>query len=92
MIFRLNLCFSQGPESFYVTNDHYFRFGRSVLRMLELLVIARGSIVYYDGSRAMYAASGIWFPNGINMDQSGRFAIFNITVNTGLCSTINPPE
>lgn len=72
-IYSANNVKATGPDSFYVTNDLYFRSGRSVLRMIEMFVLAAGSVVYYDGSRAKYAATGIWFPNGINMDQSGRF-------------------
>ena len=74
--FKFSFLFFIGRDSFYVTNDHYFKFGRPYLMLLEDLFLKfwlRSDVIYFDGSQSSVAASGLKSPNGINIDKDGRY-------------------
>ncbi|EDO38769.1 predicted protein, partial [Nematostella vectensis] len=77
-----------GHDSFYVTNDHYFHFTRSVLRTLEVALLhlfLRSDVVLYDGLKTRSAASGLFGPNGVALDRSGKFLL----VSAGFANAVN---
>ena len=60
-----------GRDSFYASNDH--RFTGGFLKTLEdYLKLPLANIVYYDGRSFHEAATGIGYPNGINVSPDGR--------------------
>jgi arylesterase/paraoxonase len=60
-----------GRDRLYVTNDHANPAG--LARQLEdYLRRSISTVVYYDGSRFVEAASGIRYPNGINVSGTGE--------------------
>jgi arylesterase/paraoxonase len=59
-----------GRDRLYVTNDHANRTG--IARQLEdYLQRSIATVVYYDGERFVEAASGIRYPNGVNVSDDG---------------------
>ena len=65
-----------GPNSFYVTNDNFFHFDNTLLRVIYALILHRwlhSNIVFFDGFKAIEAIGGV-YPNGINMDKDERLA------------------
>ena len=65
-----------GPDSFYVTNDNFFHFDNTMLRVLYGLLLHKwlhSNIVFFDGFKAIEAIGGV-HPNGINMDKNERLA------------------
>lgn len=61
-----------GRDSFYASNDH--RFTSGLLKTLEdYLKLPIANIVYYDGRSFQEAATGIGYPNGINVSPDGRY-------------------
>ena len=63
-----------GPDSFYVTNDNFFHFDRTVMRNLWLFFLnywLHCNIVFFDGFKAIEAFVGV-HPNGIAMDKDER--------------------
>ncbi|UCH22196.1 MAG: SMP-30/gluconolactonase/LRE family protein [Deltaproteobacteria bacterium] len=60
-----------GPDKVYISNDHHYASG--FLRSLEdYLKLRMSTVIYYDGSRFVKAASGIGYANGINAGSDGR--------------------
>jgi arylesterase/paraoxonase len=60
-----------GRDRLYVTNDHANPTGFA--RQLEdYLQRSISTVVYYDGERFVEAASGIRYPNGINVSRDGK--------------------
>lgn len=60
-----------GYDRLYVTNDHANAAG--VTRAFEeYLRLPISTVVYYDGERFAEAASGIGYPNGINVSPDGE--------------------
>jgi arylesterase/paraoxonase len=60
-----------GRDRLYVTNDHANAAGFS--RQIEdYLRRSISTVVYYDGARFIEAASGIRYPNGINVSGDGE--------------------
>ena len=60
-----------GHDRLYVTNDHANQAGFP--RLLEdYLRRSISTVVYYDGERFVEAASGIRYPNGVNVSPDGR--------------------
>lgn len=62
------------PDSFYFTDDHYFR--HHLLKTIEgYLQLPISSVGFYDGetNEARLVASSLKFPNGINMSPDGRY-------------------
>jgi arylesterase/paraoxonase len=60
-----------GRNSFYASNDH--RFTGGFLKTLEdYLKLPIANIVYYDGRGFHEAATGIGYPNGLNVSPDGR--------------------
>jgi len=60
-----------GPDAFYATNDHYYTPG--LMRQIEdYLMLAKIFAVYFDGAKAMVAAKGLTYANGIAVSQDGK--------------------
>lgn len=60
-----------GPDSFYVTNDHYFR--NHLLTKFEVFYpLNLGNVVFYNGTNANIVATDMRMPNGINTDKTGK--------------------
>ena len=57
-----------GHDSFYATNDHGATPSPSVQ---DFLVLDRASLIYFDGSRAVIAAAGLSYANGVNVSSDG---------------------
>lgn len=60
-----------GPEDFYVTNDHGTPDATGKM-IDDVLLLAHGNVVHYDGKDMRIAAEGLLFPNGINVSADGR--------------------
>ncbi len=60
-----------GPRSFYATNDHGSRAGWRRFAE-EALDLARGSVVYWDGTKMTPVAGGLAYANGIAASHRGR--------------------
>jgi arylesterase/paraoxonase len=68
-----------GPESFYVTNDHgYDTKTRRTLE--EYLQLARAYVLYYDGNQFRVLVKGLAYANGINMSEDGKTVYVAATV------------
>ena len=67
------ICFMlTGPDSFYVTNDHFYSTG--LLKQIEVFYPLRyGSVIFYNGTNGRVVADSMSMPNGINIDNTGRF-------------------
>jgi len=60
-----------GRDRLYVTNDHAKP--RGFARLLEdYLRLSISTVVFYDGERFSEAASGVGYPNGINVSGDGE--------------------
>ena len=58
-------------DRFYASNDHHFTGG--LMKTLEdYLKLPVANVVYYDGKGFREAATGIGYPNGINVSPDGR--------------------
>ncbi|XP_028404236.1 serum paraoxonase/arylesterase 2-like [Dendronephthya gigantea] len=72
-IYSPNDVVAVGPDSFYTTNDRYFE-GNVWLGYVEALYpLKLGNVVFHDGTGATFVADRFIFPNGINIDASGRY-------------------
>mgnify|MGYP002803903039 FL=1 len=72
MIYSPNDVVAVGPDSFYATNDRYFR--NAVLRILETAYPLKfADVVFYNGSQARSVAGGFHGTNGIQIDPSGKY-------------------
>lgn len=60
-----------GPEDFYLTNDHGTLSATGKM-IDDVLLLAHGNVVHYDGKDMRIAAEGLLFPNGINVSADGR--------------------
>lgn len=60
-----------GPDSFYVTNDHGTPSDTGKM-IDDVLLLAHGNVVHFDGEEMSVAAEGLLFPNGINVSADGR--------------------
>ncbi len=58
-------------DSFYVSNDHHFTDG-FMKTMEDYLKLPIANIVYYNGRSFHEVATGIGYPNGINISPDGR--------------------
>lgn len=68
----LNDVIATGFDSFYATNDGYFRF--SSLRVFErLLNLPWGSVVHFDGQKTRTVLGKTFEYNGMDMSSDGRF-------------------
>jgi arylesterase/paraoxonase len=79
-----------GRDRLYVTNDHANASG--LARTLEdYLRRSISSVVYYDGGRFSVAASGVRYPNGINVSRDGeRLYVASTTGGVVLVFRIDP--
>ncbi|XP_078355304.1 serum paraoxonase/arylesterase 2-like, partial [Oculina patagonica] len=71
LIWSPNNLHAVGPDSFYVTNDNYFHYDSTLLRVLHSFFLHQwhqDNIVFYDGFKAIEAIGGI-DTNGITMDK-----------------------
>jgi len=77
-------------DRLYVTNDHANASG--LARTLEdYLRRSISSVVYYDGERFSVAASGLRYPNGINVSRDGeRLYVASTTGGVVLVFRIDP--
>ncbi|KAL4235930.1 Serum paraoxonase/arylesterase 2 [Mactra antiquata] len=60
-----------GKDKFFITMFRYYRGGY----MQKFEMLARrpwGGVLYYDGSKARQAASGLFLPNGINVSKDKK--------------------
>ncbi|XP_033101818.1 serum paraoxonase/arylesterase 1-like isoform X1 [Anneissia japonica] len=74
-IISVNDLVATGPDSFYYTNDGYYR---GVKRTLEgLLLMKWASIGYYDGKEAKIIRENGHLFNGINMSPDGKIVYVN---------------
>ena len=69
--FSLNDLVLISHDSFYTTKTHRLR--RSWRTLESVLKLSLGEILFYDGKIVKTVASGLSFPNGINMSPSMRY-------------------
>ena len=60
-----------GQDRLYVTNDHANAPGFA-RQMEDYLRRAISTVVFYDGERFVEAASGLRYPNGVNVSKDGK--------------------
>ena len=70
-----------GRNAFYATNDHGNRIGT---RLQDLLLLNQANLVYYDGSAARVAATGLSYANGVNISPDGREVYVAETIDRAL--------
>ncbi len=79
MLVSPNDLLAVGPNACYVTNDH--RHATGIARLIEEYGRRRiANVVFYDGEQFGEAASGIGYPNGINVSRDGRTLYLAATV------------
>lgn len=72
-----------GPEDFYVTNDHGTASPRGKM-IDDMLLLAHGNVVHYDGKEMAIAAEDLLYPNGINASADGRHVYVASTLGMAL--------
>ena len=83
MLISPNDLLAVGPKQCYVTNDH--RHASGIARMIEDYGRRRlANVVFYDGKQFGEAASGIGYPNGINISKDGRTVYLAATIEQSL--------
>lgn len=86
LIWSPNNLHAVGPDSFYVTNDNFFHFDNTLLRVLHTFLLNKWlhcNIVFFDGFKAIEAIGGV-HPNGINMDKDERFVFTSALYENGI--------
>ncbi|XP_028672899.2 serum paraoxonase/arylesterase 2-like [Erpetoichthys calabaricus] len=72
LLTNVNDIVAVGPESFYATNDHYFK--DQSLRFLEkVLGLAWCNVVYYSPEEVKVVGNGLHFANGINLSPDSKY-------------------
>ena len=68
-----------GPRQFYISNDHG-NTGGLARKLEDYLRLARSYVLYFDGTKAVKAAEGIAYANGVNVSADGRRLFVTATV------------
>jgi arylesterase/paraoxonase len=68
-----------GPRQFYISNDHGNTGGLG-RRLEDYLRLAQSYVLYFDGTKAVKAAEGIAYANGVNLSADGRHLFVTATI------------